>query len=522
MKYCLYVSLCFLIYFPLKVNAQNQPNILLIIADDLGIDGLDGYNLGVTPAITPTLDSLRAEGITYINAWATPQCAPTRSSIISGKYGVKNGVRMVPGHLDLQHESIFSYVDRMTDNAYASAVIGKWHISSPQSVEHISDHGVDYFEGILGGGVNNYFRWSKFQDGEEVTINDYVTSHLTDAAINWIGDQDQPWFLWLAHVAPHLPLHVPPSDLLTGEEPITDRQMFLAAIEALDHEIGRLLNSMDEETRENTFIIIVGDNGSPRTVSAGFPRGHAKGTLYEGGVRVPMILSGSGVTRSGQQEIGLVQVNDLYATIIEVVGEDLEGGIYNSYSLRPSLNRRNQIERSYIYTDYIDDNIEFWAIRNQDYKLILNDLGEREFYDLRNNIDEDQNLIDNLSPAQNVILEVLESEARDIREGWSCQDLILNGDEEEIDDCNLSTNIDIDNLIELTIYPNPASETMRIELKGTDNYMATIIDNIGQIILREITPEYLSIGEVPPGIYLLEIVDLDSDQKVVETIYVTR
>ena len=505
----------------LNGSAQNQPNILLIIADDLGIDGLEGYDLGVTSANTPTLDSLRDEGITYINAWATPQCAPTRSSIISGKYGVKNGVRMVPGNLGLEHESIFTYLDRVTSNAYASAVIGKWHIANPANVRHISNHGVDYFEGVLGGGVNDYFRWEKTEDGQEVIINEYVTTHLTNSAIDWISNQDQPWFLWLSHLAPHQPLHIPPAELYTGPEPITNRQMFLAAVEALDYEIGRLLHNMDEVTRDNTFIVFVGDNGTPRSVLSGFPASHGKGSLYEGGLRIPFFVSGNGVTRTGQQETGLVQVNDLYATIIELVSNDLQGGIYNSYSLMPSLRRRNQIERSYIYADYIDEDVEVWAVRNQDYKLILNEFGDKEFYDLRDNINEDQNLIRNLSAQQESILEELEAEATAIRAGWSCQDFILNGDEVEIDDCNLTSTEEAFEL-EVDIYPNPASDLIRVEVQGASQFHVTLLDNRGQQLVSEINPKFIHVGDFSEGIYRLEVTDIRSSQKIVETISIIK
>ncbi len=503
-------------------SAQNQPNILLIIADDLGIDGLDGNDLGVTAANTPTLDSLKDMGITYTNAWATPLCTPTRSAIMSGKYGIKNGVRTVPGNLDLVHESIFSYLDRETDDAYASAVIGKWHIANPANLEHISDHGVDYFEGVLGGAVNDYFMWRKIEDGEEVIVNEYATTHLTNSAIDWMGNQDQPWFLWLAHFAPHQPFHVPPADLYTGDEPVNNRQMFLATVEALDYEIGRLLNSMDEDTRENTIIIFIGDNGSPRSVSRGFPQGHSKGTLYEGGLRVPMIVTGNSVTRSGQKETGLVQVNDLYATIIELVVEDLPGGIYNSYSLRPSLNRRNQIERPYIYADNMPDDGESWAIRNQDYKLVLNENGDREFYDLRNNIQEDQNLIGSLSSQQESILAELEAEAADIRAGWSCQDLIINGDEENIDDCGLSSTQDIEQLFAVEIYPNPASEIILLNVQGSHNYEATLMDYNGKQILSHTNPERIELVGIPAGRYMIEILDLNSNQKLSQSIIVNK
>jgi len=431
-------TLMYLISISIVVMAQAQPNILLIIADDLGNDAIDGFGIAANnyPS-TPTLDELRATGVTYMNTWATPQCAPTRASIMSGKYGANTGVQMVPGNLDLEHESLFNFIKRATDDGYSTALVGKWHISDPVDLDHPIQHGADYFEGTMRGSVPDYYSWDKVVDGAEVPVDEYITSHLTDRAIDWVGDQDKPWLMWLAHVAPHSPLHVPPADLHTFNNPTTDRQQYQAMIEAMDHEIGRLLASLDEETRDNTLVIFVGDNGTPNNVLSGYPNRHGKGSMYEGGLRVPMVISGSGVDRSGEEEYGLTQVNDLYATLFEVAsGSTLPGGIYNSYSLQSSFAAANTIARAYVYADYLDDGVEYWAIRKGDYKLIENENGEQEMYRLDENTDEEDNLIGSLTAAEEAILADLAAEAEAIRTGWSCQDLILNGSEEAIDDCD--------------------------------------------------------------------------------------
>ena len=126
----------------------------------------------------------------------------------------------------------------------------------------------------------------------------------------------------------------------------------MAAIEAMDHEIGRLLESLNEETRENTVIIFVGDNGTPGGVIQNFPSNHSKGTLYEGGIRVPLIISGKGVTRANEIENNLNHITDLYSTILELTGAQLNGGIHNSRSLKPLLSCEMELNRPYIYTDY--------------------------------------------------------------------------------------------------------------------------------------------------------------------------
>ena len=422
-----------------QLSIQAQPNVLLIIADDLGNDVIEGFGIDVANyPNTPNLNTLKTEGISYLNTWATPSCTPTRASIMSGKYGIKTGVMRPPGNLDLEHESLFNYINENSSADYNKAVIGKWHISNPINLNHPFEHGADHFEGIIAGTVQDYYNWEKVENGNYVQVDEYVTSHLTNSAINWIDQQDQPWFLWLAHIAPHSPFHVPPDGLYSIDDPSSKRQKYIAAVEALDHEIGRLLDSMDEETRENTIIIFIGDNGTPNGVMRGYPNGHGKGSVYEGGVRVPMIISGNGVSRKDEVESGLTQVNDLYATLIETCSNPLPGGIHNSYSLLRSLQKENAIERTYVYSDYLENGVQFWAIRNQTYKLIEDESGNQEFYNIENSTDEEENLMLTLNPEEAEILSLLEIEAAIIRTGWSCQDFILNGDEIEIDDCNIN------------------------------------------------------------------------------------
>lgn len=417
------------------------PNVLFIIADDLGLDALDGttdYGFTVNSSpITPNIQSLKDNGVTFLNTWATPQCTPSRASIMSGKYGKRTGVMTPPGNLNLIHESLFTYLNNNLTTNYAKAVIGKWHISDPIDPNHPYNHGVDYYEGVLSSGINDYYNWEKVNaSGQTEQITEYVTSHFTDVASNWINNQTDPWFLWLAHIAPHSPFHTPPAGTYSQTNLSSSRRQYLAAIEAMDYEIGELLNNMDQTTLDNTIVIFIGDNGTPNGVMRYFPTGHGKSSMYEGGLRVPMIISGNGVTRQGELESGLAQVNDIYATIIELISNNLEGGIYNSYSLADALTTQNAITRPYIYSDYEDSGEEFWAIRNDTYKLIESEGGVLEFYNVISDLEENNNLIGFLTTPEEVILQELQTEAQIIRNGWSCNDDILNGTETVIDDCS--------------------------------------------------------------------------------------
>jgi arylsulfatase A-like enzyme len=193
-----FTLISFILSFSQAITQQSTPNILLIIADDLGIDAIEGFGLDTETPNTPNLDMLRANGLSFVNTWATPQCTPTRAAIMSGKHGIKTGVMRPPGNLDLVHESIFDHINENSESDYATAVIGKWHISNPVDYNHPMQHGIDHYEGVFTAAVEDYYNWEKIENGEVTQVEEYVTTNFTNAAIDWIGEQDQPWFLWLS------------------------------------------------------------------------------------------------------------------------------------------------------------------------------------------------------------------------------------------------------------------------------------------------------------------------------------
>lgn len=429
-KYVLPLLLCFNTIFLLAQTDPSKPNILLIIADDLGVDASNGYQNSARLPNTPHLDSLRGAGLTFMNAWAAPKCTPTRATIMSGKYGVKTGVTNTPGNLDPSHTSIFSALSTQTSNAYADAVIGKWHLSQPVDYNHPSQLDIDYYAGAFSSQVADYYDWEKVHnDGSTSMETTYATTDITDEAINWVNAQNQPWFLWLAHMAPHAPFHVPPAELYTSDRTNTNIQKYMTMIEAMDHEIGRLLDNVSNDVLANTVIIFIGDNGTPNGVLQNYPSNHGKSSVYQGGAHVPLIISGAGVSRQNEQENALVHATDLYATILEITGGNLEGGVNNSHSFKHLLSGTTGSKRVHNYTELGDD----WTIRDEQYKLIEFADGTQEFYDLIADTFETTNLISILTTEQSSIKAALETEAATIRSGWSCQDAIQNGDETGID-----------------------------------------------------------------------------------------
>jgi arylsulfatase A-like enzyme len=404
------------------------PNILLIIADDVGIDASPCYSLGAEKPDMPVLESLCQDGVVFDNVWAYPVCSPTRASIITGRYGfrtgVLEGVRPRGGTgLPEGEISLHRFLDENAPPDYAHAVIGKWHLSDQSNGgnSHPEETGVGHYAGMIRGAHRDYFNWQRIEGGRTSDVAGYSTSVFTDEAIEWIGDQQRPWFLWLAYTAPHTPFHLPPEDLhgrndLSGSENDIEsnpRSYYFAAMEALDTEIGRLLGSLLPEVRANTVVMFIGDNGSPgQVVQSPFERRRSKGTIFEGGVHVPLVVAGAGVSRASQREAALINSTDLFATISEIAGIDLPS-YEDSVSFAPLLGGGEQsMPRNFVYTEFEtsgdrQSRNNGRAIRDSRYKLIELDSGDRMLYDLTEDPAEQNNLLSSGGSAASEIAEQL-------------------------------------------------------------------------------------------------------------------
>ncbi len=398
----------------------DSPNILLIIADDLGKDAINGYPEGNIKPNTPNIDAIRNSGITFNNLWVYPTCTPTRASIITGKYGYRTGVKWASDELPSSEKTLQKYISEQTNNQYTSAIVGKWHLSGNNSTVNPESFGIDHYAGLIRGTVNDYYNWQLTEDGSTNLQTEYITEVFTDLSIDWVNEQSRPWFLWLAYNAPHTPFHVPPIEMHTqgslpeyvdGADPIP---YYLAAIEAMDFQIGRLLENIPEEERENTLIIFLGDNGTPVDVAQSpYSSGTVKGSLYQGGINVPMFISGKDVSRTGTDD-NLITSTDLFATIAEIAGVNIPE-INDSKSFK-SLLTESATLRNYQYSEMDNGNTDAWTIRNNKYKLIVNSNGEEEMFDLINDAYEQENLMNNMliSDEANAKLD-LESELLKIR-----------------------------------------------------------------------------------------------------------
>ncbi len=432
---------------------QAAANILLILGDDMGVETLASYGLGENPPTTAALDEIAREGVSFTNVWSQPLCSPTRATIMTGRYGFRTGIGTPQGVVrpplpDIPQKPAWAsyetppavyggmggdtavppshglladeYTLPMAFNAnghlgYSTAAIGKWHLADAVNgwLDHPNLTGFAHFSGVMSGTPESYFAWNKVTNGAASGVVGYMPADKADDAIAWIKEQgENPWFLWLAFNLPHIPLHLPPeqywqddhSDLESSSVPEERTGDYYAGmIEALDTQIGKLLAAMGPQVRENTYVIFMGDNGTATgNVSAPFQPRRAKNTIYQGGINVPLIVSGPGVVRGATSD-ALINTTDLFATIMEMAGIDPEDTVpedvtTDAVSFFSALSNPDaQSEREWVYADVFTgglDGVEDanYAIRNSRYKL-LRHRGSEEFYDLQEDPYEQSNLL---------------------------------------------------------------------------------------------------------------------------------
>ncbi|MCO4745498.1 MAG: sulfatase-like hydrolase/transferase [Proteobacteria bacterium] len=398
------------------------PNILVIISDDIGEDKTGAYGPeGET--FTPTLDALAAEGMVFRNAYSNPTCSASRGSLQTGRHASRHGIgRWIYPDTETWDLSL----DEMTipemlthaEGDYTSAAVGKWHMvrfTRDQPTEHPLDQGFNHHRGSLanpldavqsGNTPRSYINWEKNVDGEVEWSEDYMTTDTVNEAIEMLEDMPEPWFLWVALNAAHKPWHVPPDDLnpMGVTESDSAYALYDADTKAADMELARLLDSIDPEVREDLTIIYLADNGTPGdAIEEPYDRGRGKGTVYEGGVRVPMIVTGPHVPEPGTTD-ALVHFVDVFPTLADIVGVDasaltVESGDsrgqplqLDGYSLLDVLEDPSQNPRELLFTEEFYPNgpgvhtYHNRTVRSMTHKLIRNEdqtgVYTDRFYDL--------------------------------------------------------------------------------------------------------------------------------------------
>ena len=363
-------------------------NVLLIQADDLGPDMLSCYG---SPIPTPNLDGLAAGGLRFERAYANAACSPTRATILTGQFVHRSGIGRAinPGSswgLDPRPGTL---LPKALPPTYLKVAIGKWHLqTAPVGGEwHPVLCGFDLYVGSLNN-VSSYTSYPKTYASlaGAVTLpwSSYLTQDETDDAIlalQVLRSSGRPWFLFVNYHAIHAPLHYPPG--YGGLPSLDGRAEARAMVRHLDAEIGRLLAAVDWPS---TTVLFTGDNGTVEHLAPAPTLRGGKHSMYEGGVRVPLIAAGAQMSRNTGPVPDLVQSVDLYATILDLAGARVPQ-TSDSIPMTPLLWGRAGW-RAWVYCERFSPNgspspTEIReAVRNDRWKLVLGATASPELFDL--------------------------------------------------------------------------------------------------------------------------------------------
>ena len=413
--------------FPKKAEQSSRPNIILIVADDLGWRDV-GF-MGNDFVKTPNIDRIAREGMTFTHAYANaPNCAPTRACLMSGQYSPRHGVYTVhpPERGKVEHRKLIpspnkkvldasriTIAEALKAGGYVAASMGKWHLGKDEDGGPISQGFDVNIAGGQAGHPKSYFSpysnpW--LPDGPE---GEHLTDRISTEATNFIRqNKDKHFFLYLPFYSVHTPIQAKDSLVAIYEEkdcpPDIEKchPKYAAMVETMDQGVGRILKTLDELTlTDNTLIIFTSDNGPYFPVSTAKPLRGSKGMLYEGGIRVPLAIRYPPLIRAGSQSDRPVISLDFYPTLLDVAGVSPQANYeLDGVSLTAAFRNIKDWPRETLYWHfpaYLQGykGMERWrqtpasAILHENWKLIQTfETGELELYDLANDEGEMTNL----------------------------------------------------------------------------------------------------------------------------------
>ena len=400
------VSCCFAI-------AADQPNVIVILADDLGYADVGFHGCRDIP--TPHLDQLAASGVRCTSGYSShPFCSPMRAAMMTGKYqqrfGYERNIAYDPQnrYMGLPASEV-TIATRMKAAGYTSGILGKWHLGAARPF-HPNQRGFDFFFGFLGGG-HQYFDvdltrplgegyYSALQrNGKPADLQRYLTSVLSEEAIRFIeAHQHEAFFLFVSYNAPHAPLQAP-ENRLRRFALIRDRkrQAYAAMVSVLDDGVGHIVDKLNQlNLRKRTLLFFLSDNGGPERANASRndPLRGQKGDVYEGGIRVPFVASWPGTLPDDCEFHHPVNSIDVSCTALSLAGVDLKAAGLDGVDLVPHLTGQTKTQ-PHDALFWRKENGRAWAVRSGSLKLLKTAQGDApELYDLEADISETNDLAD--------------------------------------------------------------------------------------------------------------------------------
>lgn len=344
------VAVAFLLALASDVQATDKPNVIVILADDLGYGDLSCY--GADDIATPNIDRMAVEGAKFNSFYVSPVCSPTRAALMTGSHSTRVGIGgvMFPRNNHGLNPDEITLPELLKEQGYSTAIIGKWHLGNQDMFQPLN-HGFDYWYGTPSSNSQGYYPTLKqyasdcvFRDGYSresiIQLNEakcplvrnnvvievpadqrLFTQRYTTEAIQFINqNKDKPFFIYLAHNMPHIPLHA--SEKFIGS---SKRGIYGDTIQELDWSTGAILRSLKElGLDQNTLVIFTSDNG-PNTSTGGSagPLKGGKGTTLEGGVRVPFLARWPGKIPAETESAEAITCMDLLPTLANLAGGEM-------------------------------------------------------------------------------------------------------------------------------------------------------------------------------------------------------
>ena len=376
------------------VTAATKPNVIVIMADDLGYRDL-GFQ-GSEVVKTPHLDALAHDGVIFTDAHAAASvCSPSRAGFITGRYQQRFGHEAnVPRGKEGMATNEFTIGQAFQSLGYKTYMIGKWHLGNLDEM-YPTARGFDEFWGLREGS-RSYFYGKKEKlgnyhsmeyNGEHAKFEGHLTDRMTDAAINMVkADNKAPFFMFLSYTAPHAPLQATPEDIEKA-----NGNKYHALIQNMDDNIGRLVAYLEEnKLRENTVIWFFSDNGGTTGAASNYPLNGKKGVEFEGGHRVPFIVNWPGHIEGGQVFDGLSSAMDIFPTSFKLAGGTKTPKPLDGVDLMPFITGK---ETGNPHEILYWRKLEQAAVRKGDWKLIRAEGLDPIFY----NIGDDRSELNDLA-----------------------------------------------------------------------------------------------------------------------------
>ncbi len=398
------------------VSAQRPPNIVLIMMDDLGYSDLGSF--GAADVRTPNIDRLAREGVRLTDAYANgPVCTPTRAALMSGRYpqrvGLEGILTISPADQELGLPAVGTSLPALLKTrGYVTGLVGKWHLGWKREFGP-NAHGFDQFYGFLGGAHSYYTNRADirgvgagppdlFENATPVEATGYLTDELTRRGTAFITrNADAPFFLEVAYNAVHWPFE--PPDLrapmtasgtatslrqMPDEHAPATRQDYVRMVERADQGVGAILATLDQlGLTNNTLVVFTNDNGG-EWLSNNWPLFHRKGTLWEGGIRVPLILRWRGRLPSNTVSQQVAITTDITASILSAAGVRLPSSYRpDGIDILPILRGTEPVRERQLFWRWNRPNRQQRAVRAGAWKLV-DDAGQLLLFDLAVDVGE--------------------------------------------------------------------------------------------------------------------------------------